>query len=153
MNTISRTVAAALGLMAFCFFSAASAVPMQCKETAAHQAFLHASEIRSCLAADLSGVGESIFSIDAHRNELSIAVQTIGSDKLDDWFVQVLNPMLSSGEWRFAKVIDRQGRLTHIKLYGPASAQNVPEPSALALLGIGLLGAAVLGRRKRNRPL
>lgn len=151
MKIISRTAVAALGLMAFCFISVASAVPLLCKEASANHTFMIASEIRSCLAADLTGVSEQIFSVDASRNELSIAVQAVGSDKLDHWFVQFLNPMFSSGDWRFAKVIDRDGRLTHIKLYGRAPAQNVPEPSALALLGIGLLGAAMLGRRKRNQ--
>ncbi|MBM0108803.1 PEP-CTERM sorting domain-containing protein [Steroidobacter sp. S1-65] len=151
MNLISRTVGAALGLMAFCFISAASAVPLLCKEAAANHALTDASHVRSCLAADLGDVGERIFSIDADRNELSIAVQPVGSDKLDHWFVQFLNPMLDSGDWRFAKVLDHDGRVTHIKLYGRAPAQNVPEPGALALLSVGLLGAALLGRRKRSR--
>ena len=150
MKIVSRTVGAALGLMAFCFISAASAVPLLCKEASANT-FMNASEVRSCLAADLTGVSERIFSVDASRNELSIAVQAVGSDKLDHWFVRFLNPLLDSGDWRFAKVIDHDGRLTHIKLYGRAPAQNVPEPSALALLGIGLVGAAFLGRRKRNQ--
>lgn len=151
MKMISRTVGAALGLMAFCFISAASAVPLLCKEAAANHTVTNASHVRSCLASDLGSVGERIFAVDPDRNELSIAVQAVGSDKLDHWFVQFLNPMLDSGEWRFAKVIDHDGRLTHIKLYGRAPAQNVPEPSALALLGAGLLGAALLGRRKRSR--
>ena len=90
MKILSRTVGAALGLMAFCFISAASAVPLMCKEAAADQAFLHASEIRSCLAADLTGVSERIFSVDATRNELSIAVESVGSDKLDHFFSQGL---------------------------------------------------------------
>ncbi len=151
MKIISKRLGATVGLMALCFGSTAGAVPLVCKEASANHITLHASEIRSCLAGDLGDAGEQIFSVEASRNELSIAVDSVGSDLLDQWFVQFLNPMLSSGDWRFTKVLDRDGRLSHIKLHGRAPARNVPEPGTLALLGVGLLGAGIVGRRKRHQ--
>lgn len=66
----------------------------------------------------------------------------------DEWFVYALNPLVSSGSWSFVNVFDRGGGLSHVQLYGTGPT-NVPEPGTLALLGVGMLGAAFARRRKR----
>lgn len=40
------------------------------------------------------------------------------------------------------------GRFSHISIFGVRSAQNVPEPTTLLLLGFGLAGLAVARRRR-----
>ena len=67
----------------------------------------------------------------------------------DEWFVYMLNPLVSSGSWSFVNVFNRGGGLSHVQLYGTPST-NVPEPGTLALLGIGMLGTAFARRRKRS---
>ncbi|HEY0681456.1 MAG TPA: PEP-CTERM sorting domain-containing protein [Steroidobacter sp.] len=142
--------ASALALMAFCFTTAVGAVPVLCKEASANHVAMDAAEIRACLAADLTDIAEGIFSVDTHLNQLTIAVQPVGGEKLDHWFVYFLNPLLSSGDWRFVKLTDRDGRLSHIKLFGVSPPKTVPEPGTLALLGIALMGVGLARRRKRS---
>ena len=67
----------------------------------------------------------------------------------DEWFVFDLNPNVSSGSWQFVNVFHRGGGLSHVQLYGSNSNTNVPEPGTLALLSVGLFGAAYARRRKR----
>lgn len=43
-----------------------------------------------------------------------------------------------------------QGSISHIALYGNSSPPSVPEPGTLLLLGGGLLGLAVYGRRRKK---
>lgn len=92
------------------------------------------------------------FSLDASLwqswSEIAIGFKFGTGNKPDEWFVYLLNPLVSSGGWQFANVFDRGGGLSHIQLYGRSPA-NVPEPGTLALLGVGLLGAGIARRRKR----
>ena len=67
----------------------------------------------------------------------------------DEWFVYLLNPLVSSGSWDFVNVFGRGGGLSHVQLYGAPGTTNVPEPGTLALLGLGMMGAAFARRRKQ----
>jgi hypothetical protein len=64
--------------------------------------------------------------------------------------VYQLNSLVSSGNWQFVNVFGQGGGLSHIQLYGTPSGGTVPEPSTLALLGIGMLAAGVARRRKAS---
>jgi len=93
------------------------------------------------------------FSLDASLwqswGELAIGFKFGTGNRPDEWFVYLLDPMVSSGEWQFVNVFGRGGGLSHVQLYGGGAPANVPEPGTLALLGVGLIGAAVARRRKR----
>ncbi|MBC8026051.1 MAG: PEP-CTERM sorting domain-containing protein [Steroidobacteraceae bacterium] len=66
----------------------------------------------------------------------------------DNWFVFQLDQGTSTGFWGFVNAVQRGGGLSHIELYGAAN-RSIPEPGTLALLGVGLIGAALARRRKR----
>jgi hypothetical protein len=63
-------------------------------------------------------------------------------------------PLLNSGIWDTSENIvgnGSQGGLSNFDLFGgPGTPRSVPEPSAIAVLGIGLLGLGLLRRRKAS---
>lgn len=59
-------------------------------------------------------------------------------------------PPLDLSAWSFGTVFVHEGQWAQAQLHGRAPSRNIPEPSSLALLGIGLACAALSRRRKRT---
>jgi hypothetical protein len=65
----------------------------------------------------------------------------------DEWFVYLLQDLVSSGTWEFVNVFGTGGGLSHITLYG-GEGTTVPEPATLLLFGLGLLSLGFARRKK-----
>jgi hypothetical protein len=53
----------------------------------------------------------------------------------DEWFVYLLDPLVSSGDWSFVNLFGTGGGLSHVQLYGVERGTSVPEPGTLGLFG------------------
>lgn len=84
-------------------------------------------------------------------DNLAIGFKFGTGNKPDEWFVYSLQEGVSSGTWDFVNVHGTGGGVSHAVIYGSGTSTRVPEPTALGLMGLGLLGLAV-GRRLTSRP-
>jgi hypothetical protein len=66
----------------------------------------------------------------------------------DEWFVYLLQDLVSSGNWSFVNVFGKGGGLSHLTLYGGGGDTPVPEPAMLVLLSLGLLSLSFARRKK-----
>ena len=85
--------------------------------------------------------------------DLAIGFKFGTGNQPDEWFVYSVATLVASGDWEFVNVFGTGGGLSHMNLYGIAGEfppGQVPEPAGLALLGIGALGLALAGKRRRK---
>jgi hypothetical protein len=92
------------------------------------------------------------FSLDASLwnswTSIAIGFKFGTGNQPDEWFVYLLDPLVSSGDWSFVNLFGTGGGLSHVQLYGVERGTSVPEPGTLGLFGIALIGAALARRRK-----
>jgi hypothetical protein len=80
---------------------------------------------------------------------LAIGFKFGTGNRPDEWFVYSLNHLVSSGFWSFVNTFQRGGGLSHVVIYGgERNDTNVPEPTTLGLLGLGLIGLGFARRKK-----
>lgn len=95
------------------------------------------------LTAGLSGSFNIAASVYAMYTDIVIAFKS-GQGQYDpDWAAFLLVDNTTSGTWS----ITGSQALSHVNLYGKRRTQ-VPEPHALALVGLALLAAVAAGRRR-----
>jgi hypothetical protein len=81
------------------------------------------------------------------NDSLAIGFKFGTGNQPDEWFVYLLQDLVSSGNWEFVNVFGKGGGLSHLTLYSGGET-TVPEPGVLALFALGLLSLGFARRKK-----
>jgi hypothetical protein len=143
---------AAIALAAICFADTAGAGLVLCGDVTAHE-----SVQSHC--GDEGNKKNKLRIDDLFNAEIPAPIWVLlgdwngklksGAPKRDDHLFHLWHPFLLSSAWSPGAAFAHDGRWAQAQLHSEAPKQNVPEPGCLALLGIGLVGAALSRRHKR----
>jgi hypothetical protein len=80
-------------------------------------------------------------------DEIAIGFKFGTGNQPDEWFVYLLQDLVSSGTWEFVNVFGKGGGLSHLTFYA-GEGTTVPEPATLLLFSLGLLSLGFARRKK-----
>lgn len=81
-------------------------------------------------------------------DDIAIGFKFGTGNQPDEWFVYLLQDLVSSGNWEFVNVFGKGGGLSHLTFYAGEGTTTVPEPATLLLFGLGLLSLGFARRKK-----
>jgi len=122
--------------------------------------YLHIGAGTGANATNTNTLATGTFSLNASLwglySDIAIGFKFGTGNNPDEWFVYKLNSGVTSGNWDLVKTARQGGGLSHVILYGieieddDNPPQEVPEPTSLVLLGLGLTAAGLARRRAQK---